>query len=217
MDPQTKKQMEDILKGSHGVNRKLEQIMALLTTVNLAYGIVLKPGALCVHPQNRGSQMVNPFDCHKKGAAILASGLKPDLLSPSSISIEMSGNPTTKQKQLDANEKMAQTSNGLLPKPNGLERYLTLGNSHWVMFCKAMEEQSLSPQGEKLHTPPELAQLMNEGWTWTAISSVVEECFPAFPSFCQGALNSVNSNSTSTSELEAMLQMASYVKSGLTM
>ena len=215
MDLQTKTKMAEILNSKDGVNKKLEAILALLTLANLAYGISLKPSALCVHPNNRGSQMCNGFDVHKKGSLILEAGLKPDLLGPNSICIEMSSDEQTRQKQIAANQKMADESSELLPPPSGEERFLSLGNSHWIMFCKAMLAGSKSPSGENLHLPHDLEKLMAEGWKWTVISEKVERSFPSFPSFAQAALNSVNSNNTLTSELEAMLLLANYVKGGL--
>ena len=217
MDSVTKEKMSAILKSKDGVNNKLEKILALLTLANLAYGLILKPESLQVHPHNRGSQMVNAFDCRKKGQAIISAGLKPDLLGPSSICIEMSSNTDVYMKQVEANINMCASSEGLLPVPTGSERYLTLGNSHWVMFLKALQGQCLSPTGESLHVPAELESLVASGWKWTVISNSVEAEFPEFPSFCQAALNSVNSNNTATCELEAMLQLANYVKAGMTM
>ena len=82
------------------------------------------------------------------------------------------------------------------------------------MFCRALQQQAKSPQGDQRHTPPELEQLVANGWKWTVVHSVVEEEIPGFPAFCQGALNSVNSNNTCTSELECMLQIAQIVKTG---
>ena len=217
MDKVTKEKMSAILKSKDGVNNKLEKILALLTLANLAYGLILKPDSLHVHPHNRGSQMVNAFEWHKKGQAILSAGLKPDLLGPSSICIEMSSHTDTWMKQQEANINMCAASEGLLPVPTGSERYLTLGNSHFIMFLKALQGQCLSPTGERLHVPAELESLIASGWKWTVISNTVEAEFPQFPSFCQAALNSVNSNNTATCELEAMLQLANYVKAGMTM
>ena len=161
--------------------------------------------------------MLNAWDVHRKGAAILDAGLQPKLLIPSSICIEMASDGESRKRQLNANQNLAATSNAMLPAPIGHERYLTLGNSHWVMFCKALQAGCVNPKGQQLHTPAELEKLMAEGWEWQAISEKVEQSFPSFPSLCQSALNSVNSNATSTGELEAMLQLSSYLKSGATL
>ena len=215
MDPATRDKVAQVLEGKDGINKKLQAILTTLTLANLAYGIVLKPSALLVHPQNRGSQMTNAFDVHRKGSAIVKAGLQMDMLHPSSICIELSSIPAMKDKQIGANVKMAEAASGMLPLPSGQERYLTLGNSHFVMFLKAMEAGSLDPNGGQVHMVPEFEKLIGEGWKWMVISEKVEESFPNFPSFCQAALNSVNSNQTSTSELEAMLQLATYVNNGL--
>ncbi len=217
MDPATKGKMSTILQSKDGANTKLEKILALLTLANLCYGITLRPDALLCHPQNRGSQMINPYDCHKKGSAILFAGLKPDLLPPNSVCIEMATDPEARSAQVGANQQMMAEADGMLGKVNNGERFLTLGNSHMVMFCRACEQGGKSPSGEPLHTPPELQQLLQEGWQWKAISSLVEKEFPTFPAFCQAALNSTNSTSISTAELESMLQLSTYVQKGSTM
>ena len=217
MEPATKAKMKEIMNSSDGVNKKLEAILSLLTLANLCYGIVLKPAELLVHPQNRGGQMCNPFDVHKKGSTILQSGLKVDLLGPSSVAIELSQNPTKREEQLNANQKMIDAPEGMLGHMTKQERYLTLGNSHMVMFCRAMEQQALDPAGGALHTPPELEQLLKQGWRWQVLHPSVEESFPQFPAFCQSSLNSVNNNSTHTAELESMLLLSNYVQKGCTM
>ena len=217
MDPVTKGKMSTILQSNDGANTKLEKILALLTLANLCYGITLRPDSLLCHPQNRGSQMVNPYDCHKKGSAILFAGLGPDLLPPSSVCIEMATDPEARPTQAAANERMMAEADGMLGKVNNGERFLSLGNSHMVMYCRACDQGAKSPSGEPLRAPPELQQLLQDGWQWKAISSSVEKEFPTFPSFCQAALNSTNSTSISTAELEAMLQLSTYVQRGSTM
>ncbi|CAK9015872.1 Uncharacterized protein SCF082_LOCUS12940, partial [Durusdinium trenchii] len=217
MDGDTKAIMEKLLAEKIGINKKLQGILSLLTLANYAYGIKLRPSALMVHDKNRGGAMLNAWDVHRKGAAILDAGLQPKLVIPSSICIEMASDGESRKRQLNANQNLAATSSGMLPAPIGDERCLKLGNSHWVMFCKALQAGCVNPKGQQLHTPAELEKLMAEGWERQAISEKVEQPFPSFPSLCQSALNSVNSNATSTGELEAMLQLASYLKSGATL
>ena len=214
MDAKLKKEILGIMGSQKGVNSKLEAALAL---ANLCFGLIIKPGEMMVHPSNRGGGMINAFDCHRKGSAILEAGLKVDLLSPNSICIEVSQDVKKRNRQFAANEKMCENSDGLLGSIQGQERYCTLGNSHWVMFCRALQQQAKSPQGDQLRTPPELEQLVANGWKWTVVHSVVEEEIPAFPAFCQGALNSVNSNNTCISELECMLQIAKTMKTGQSM
>lgn len=78
-------------------------------------------------------------------------------------------------------------------------------------------QQALDPAGGTLHTPPELEQLLKQGWRWQVLHPSVEESFPQFPAFCQSSLNSVNNNSTHTAELESMLLLSNYVQKGCTM
>lgn len=215
MDPSAKGEVESILNSNEGVNKKLEKVLAVLTLANLCYGITLKPSALLCHPQNRGGQMVNPFDCHKKGSSVLSAGLKKEILPASSVAMEMSKDAAKRATQVKANEAMMQEADGMLGGITGQERFLTLGNSHMVMFCRSMEQGAKNPSGEVLATPPEVQELLQHGWQWQVVSSSVEDAIPTFPAFCQAALNATNSASICTAELEAMLQLSNYVQKGL--
>ena len=200
-----------------GVNQKLDKILSLLKEHNLCYDIVLKPGELLVHPMNRGGAMVSAHDVHRKGSRIVSTGVKAALLLPSSLCIEVSRAADVRKDQIAKNQALCIQSENLLGAVQGDERYLTLGNSHWVMFCRALEQGALSPSGERLHLPTELKDLVSKGWQWTVLKPEIEESFPNFPSWAASTLNSINTISKATSELECMLQIASMLKQGKTL
>eukprot|EP00435_Cladocopium_sp_Y103_P024771 s3052_g6.t1 len=212
MDPATKAEMDQLLKSSAPVNSKLEQVIKLLTSKGLAYEVVLKPEDLLCHPANRGGAMVNGFDAWVKGSSVLATGLKPSLLPPNSFCMEM--DPARRDAQLQANQQMCAKSENLLGKVLGTERYLTLGTSHFVMYCRALQQGVPGPEGERVQPPPEMSALLASGWKWVVIAAVVETAFPGFPSWCQATLNSVNSTNKVVGEFEAMLQISAYLKEG---
>ena len=60
----------------------------------------------------------------------------------------------------------------------------------------------------------DLTKLIANGWLWTVVKAEVEEAFPYFPGWAASTLNSANSNSKVTSEVEAMLEIASLLKQG---
>lgn len=53
-------------------------------------------------------------------------------LPPSSIAIEMSRIASQKAKQIEANQKLVNSSNGILGPVRNTERFLTVGNSHFI-------------------------------------------------------------------------------------
>lgn len=215
MEPAVKAEMEQLLKSSAPVNSKLEQVIKLLTSKGLAYEVVLKPEDLLCHPANRGGAMVNGFDAWAKGNSVLTTGLKPSLLPPNSFCMEM--DPARRDGQLQANQQMCAKAENLLGTVMGTERYLTLGTSHFVMYCRALQQGVPGPEGERVKPPPEMSALLASGWKWVAIAAVVETAFPGFPSWCQATLNSVNSTNKVVGELEAMLQISAYLKEGQAM
>ena len=208
-------QVQSILDNkTDGVISKLEKVVNLLESRGWAEKIVLKPQQLVCHPSNRGSSMVNAWDCWKKGLNILSTGLKPSLLAPNSLCVELARKPVDKKQQLLKNEELMDASENCLGRMTNSERYLTLGSSHFVYFCRALQQGAVPPGGEKLQIPEEMTALLSTGWSWTVLKAEVEESFPSFPGWAATALNSVNSNSKAVSELEAMLEIASLLKQG---
>lgn len=217
MESHVKALVEEVLEDPvPGVNAKLDKIVEILKQHSLATEMQLKPQSLLVHPSNRGGSMVNAFDVHRKGANVLQTGLKRSLLASSSVCIEMARQAADRKAQIFKNQTLVAQSGGLLGEVLGKEQYLTLGGSHWLMFCRAMQASALSPNGEPLHTPLELQALLAEGWTWLVLKAEVEESFPSFPGWAASSLNSSNHNARVTSELEAMLEIASMLKQGKT-
>ena len=92
-----------------------------------------------VQPLNRGGTGVNPYSCHRKGGAIVAAGADLQQLG-GAIAFELSTDEETRQKQIDFNRAQASSSQGMLPHPNGQERFLTCSKSHTVLFCKSLQE-----------------------------------------------------------------------------
>lgn len=156
--------------------------------------------------------MVNGHDAIAKGQHIEKTGLKPELLPPNSICMEI--NPSKRDAQLQANSQMCLKANGMLGEVLGSERFVTLGTSHFVMYCRALQQKAFGPEGTRMQPNPEFSELLQKGWQWVAICSAVEDAFPTFATWCQATLNSVNSASKMVGELEAMLQISTYLQQG---
>ena len=191
MDATVKAEVEALMESSdQGVNSRLDKIIDVLKRNNLAWVTTLKPSELLTHPENRGSTMCNPHDAHFKGEKILSTGLKPSLLPANSVAIELSQLPPIRDFQLAKNKELSANSQGLLAPVSGTERYLTLGRSHFVQYCRALQAQAMNPQGETLHMPLDLEAVVHNGWEWCVVSCRVEESLSSFARFCQLSLNS---------------------------
>ena len=89
--PDVEKEVRELMSPACtlGVNTKLQKVLEKLESCGLLYTTTICPREVLCHPSNRGSSMVNPYNVHRKGSEVLASGVKPALLPPNSLAIEM--------------------------------------------------------------------------------------------------------------------------------
>ena len=115
----------------------------------------------------------------------------------------MATHAEAQQAQLDFNAKLHQESQGMMAKPTGAERFLSVSSSHTSQFIKAIvagavtDQPSLKrPDGHLnpvlLRQDKTLHTMATVGWTWTIIAAHVEEAFPRLPSLIEKANNSTN-------------------------
>lgn len=215
MQAPLKEELERLLgDDTQGVNARLGKILNFLQGHGLAYSTMVTCGDLLCHPGNRGGAMIGPHDCHRKGSMVVASGLNVALLPPSSIAIEMSRSPSEKAKQIEANQKLTNSSNGMLAQVKNTERFLTVGNSHFIGYLRAVAAGCKGPEGEECVVPQCLAEIVQQGWKWLIVKSEVEESCPGFPSWVASTLNSTNAVAKSTNEVEAMMEIANHIQQG---
>ena len=217
--PETIKEVSGLLSPTCtlGINIRLQKVLTTLEEAGLVYSSCLAPGAFLCHPQNRGSSMVNAFNAHKKGHDILEAGVKAELLPPNSLAVEVAIDSKVKENQFKLNMKMVSDSNGLLAPVTGHERFLTLANSHFVQWARAMDNGCKGPDGNPLTVTPDMKPLLREGWQWRIISSEAEKLWPQLPAFAAMAMNSHNTNQITSNELEAMMQLADLYQAGMKM
>lgn len=215
--PEVVKEVENLLSPScpAGINTRLQKVLSILEGVGLVYKANICPSSMLCHPENRGRSLINPFNAHRKGAEILDSGLKADLLPPNSLAIEISRDVAKKDSQLGANKRMVDEAGGLLASVRGDERFLTLANSHFVQWAKAMELGCKKPDGSQMVLSVDMKPLLTEGWQWQVISHEAEQIWPTLPGFASMAMNSHNTNQIASNELECMLQLAALYEEGL--
>ena len=95
-----------------GINVRLQRVLGALEAVGLVHCTTACPASFMCHPHNRGSSMVNPFNCHRKGTDIVAAGVEADLLPPNSLAIELALDNSAREGQIAANIKMIKVPKG---------------------------------------------------------------------------------------------------------
>ena len=100
--------------------------------------------------------MLNHFDVRDKGNTTLKIGVQLSKLLES-VAFEISNDPSKRAQQLARNKELVAASNGTLAPVTGAERFLTVGTSHTMAFCKAVNancstkiEELSSTGGSKL-------------------------------------------------------------------
>lgn len=146
-------------------------------------------------PPTGGGQMVNGYDVVSKGQAICELGWDINKIREP-VAFELPHSPEARNKVLEANNKLALQSGGMLPKPFRKERYCSVSASHTTCFLRCLEAGCVIGEGNSLSVEAlvakgdDLGKLLHEGWSWTVIAAKVEEEVPALPSLLQQALNS---------------------------
>lgn len=121
-----------------------------------------------------------------------------------------------KETQLKKNMYIISTFNNTLASLGGSERYLSVGTSHTVAFCKALNAWRTTPINELnsngcLNLGTVLAGKEKDrpfqtmcvaGWEWLIIFEFVEDMRPDFPALAQQSLNSAHSVSKQLTEME---------------
>lgn len=168
------------------INQKASTALQVLRDGGLTYTAKLKPSQLVVHPANRGGLMVNPHDVWAKGAAIGEVGW--DLQKVRTpVAIEIPPEGSRRQEILEANQKLADQSNGMLAKLNGHERCCSISASHTTAYLRCVEAGCVAVETDK---GDDMALMVKEGFDWLLISWKAEEEVPSLPGLLQQALNS---------------------------
>ena len=180
-----------------GLLAKWQKVQHNLLNANLAWYATLTCDQLAVHPCNRGGAGVSPLTVHKKGQEIAVNGADSSRLS-GSVCFELNPNPSEKMKQLHFKKQLAEASDGMLAY-TGAERYGTVAKSHTSQWVKAIQFGR-----KRVRRDEQLAVMVEKGWQWLVVASVVEESLPNLPSLATLALNSTNNSYESINELELM-------------
>ena len=120
--------------------------------------------------------MVNAFDVVAKGQAIRELGRDINKIREP-VAFELPHATTARNKVLEANNKLALQSGGMLPKPFGQERFCSVSASHTTCFLRCLEAGCVIGEGNSMSVEAlvakqdDLGKLLCDGWTWTVISA----------------------------------------------
>ncbi|CAK9093360.1 Uncharacterized protein SCF082_LOCUS43915 [Durusdinium trenchii] len=217
-DPVKMELEKALLDTSQGLLGKWRHVLDVLLSNKVAFKAKLPVTSLLVHPQNRGGSGLQPFGMHHKGAKIVQCGASLDQLI-GSVCFEMHPSEEKRNKQIDFNQQLVASSNGLMSPILGGERYATVSSTHTSQFCKALlhgcktpEESLQDSHGnlslEMLGKDSVLKEMATDGWEWIVIPWYVEDAFPKLPATIADALNSVNGIFEAQGELELALTIA---------
>lgn len=209
---EVKDEVNKILESSAGGMVQWNQIEAVLLKAGLAYHQEVAPEFLAVHPMNRASTGINAYNMHSKGAMICRAGADPNQLG-GSVCFEV--NTLQRSQQIGFTHSLAEQSSGLIAKPSGMERFLSVSKSHTSQFMKAIKSNCKTNQPtlaggdgclgtHLLSKDPALSYLVHSGWKWTIIHACVEVEWPQLPSLIESALNSSNASYETQNEVQLM-------------
>jgi hypothetical protein len=175
---------------------------------------------MLTHPENRSRLMLSARNAHKLADLIHLAGADLDQLV-NSFCFEIATDPAKRAMQLNRNGELVKRANGLLPRINGAERFLTVGCGHTAAICKHAKAGGKTSSKllkdvngyldvSKLKRNPKFNHMIEKGWRWKVIKADVDLQYPEFAQLAQRALNSSNSTRQPLSETEVICQLADY-------
>jgi len=179
---------------------------------------------MLVHPDNRGSLLLDFYKMHQNGSNIKKAGANTARLQES-VCFGVSTNIAKRSLQFDANRKMVANSGGHVAPVAGHERYISVGTSHFSQFCKgalagvktpiaALQDANGCLQKSTLEKNDEFfSSLLNDGWSWLVFPPESDETWPELANTLQFALNAGNNLYTPKSEMECFMDICSMASS----
>ena len=204
----------------------LTEIIEYLQNKRIGYKMILHTDLLLVHPENRGRLGINAHNSHRNLATIVKIGGDRSLLTMS-IAFEMSPDIAEKAEQIAFNQRLIDGSKGMLASIKGGERFLSVGASHTVGWCrsansgcKTNEKTIMVIDGpidgcidvDRIKKDAEIRFMLEEGWEWFIIPWQVAKEWPMLTHILQKACNSHNTVPCTSTELEVACSIAEYAE-----
>ena len=176
-----------------------DKMLTLMSYHGQSHVVQIKNLNVGVHPQNRGGKLLADREVHSKGAGVVKAGFAMKYCKPDrAVCFECD---TTSMQTQSWTCRLSESD--MFPKIKAVNiKVGSIGCSHLVQFLNCIEagvrtsEQSLCRPGESVisksmlcEDDPVLAVAVDEGISWTVISSQVESAFPLLPGIIARALN----------------------------
>ena len=201
-------------------NEHMDVLMSCLREHKLVYSVSnIEPNFFLTHSSNRGGLLLSPHNVHRNAARIHAAGADMRQLT-NAVCIELGVNSPVRWKHVAKNKALVDRADGLLAPVNGSERYVTVGCGHTAAFCKQARVQGRTSQKtlqmagsdvidvQMLCQNAQFKAMIEKGWAWEVVPSIIDELFPGFASVAQKALNTQNHIGTEVGELETCMTLA---------
>ena len=209
------------LKGEIGPNTALWDIWEILASQKTprAKKIVLRCGQVACHPSNRGTFGLNGYNCHKNGNEIDKVGVDLNMLNMA-MCFQLCPIDPNKTNALVFNRKVIKQAKGLLADLTGEESHISVGTGHFTGWCRAIKAGCRTPfkhlQDDRGCLSEErfarkckrMATLLEDGWEWFELPWEADIAWPQLADLAQRALNSSQTVSSRSTELEVMVSMA---------
>ena len=201
-------------------NEHMDMLMECLRKYNLVYKVDnIPPKFFLTHSANRGGLLLSPHNVHRNAARIHAAGADARQLT-NAVCIEIGVNSSLRWQHVAKNRALVDRAKGLLAPINGSERYATVGCGHTTAFCKQAGVQGRTSQKslqmvdsdlidvQKLCLNAHFKTMIEKGWAWEVVPSIIDELYPDFARVAQKALNTQNHIGTEVGELETCMTLA---------
>ena len=200
------------------VNEVYQECMKIMWAHKIPRKEIAHPNAFLVHKENRGKLMLSPHNAHRNFLSIKMVGADMTQLT-NAVAIELAQAGAARDQQFMANARLVKSADGLLPAITNDERFASVGCGHTVAMCKlanqtnpktsldGLKDEHGNLNVNKLKEDPQFRKMIEEGWEWTIVPSLVDEQFPAFAKVAQKALNTANHVGIAMGELETLLTL----------
>ena len=162
--------------------------------------------------------MLSPHNAHSNFLKIKMVGADMTQLT-NAVAIELAQAGAAREEQFIANARLVKSADGLLPAITNEERFASVGCGHTVAMCKLANQANPKTSLDELKDEhgylnvnmlkenPHFREMIEKGWEWTIVPSLIDEKYPAFAKIAQKALNTANHVGIAMGELETLLTL----------
>ena len=206
-------------QGHKPVNEVYQECMKIMWHHKIPRKEIAHPNVFLLHKDNIEDLVLSPHNAHWNFLSIQRYGKDMTQLT-NAVAIELAQAGAAREEQFIANARLVKSVDGLLPAITNGERFASVGCGHTVAMCKLANQTNPKTSLDelkdehgflnvnKLKENTQFRKMIEEGWEWTIVPSLVDEQFPAFATVAQKALNTANHVcSDGLGELEILLTM----------